>query len=140
MCIRDRHSIAQEEIFGPVLSIITYTDEDDAVRIANGTAYGLSGGVWSATDEHAERIARRLRTGQVEINGGPFNLQAPFGGYKQSGIGRRHGRDGILKFTEAQTIAAQHVIGFGGIPGVSDEAFAKGLSLGLRALKGVGLR
>lgn len=59
---------------------------------------------------------------------------------KQSGIGRRHGRDGILKFTEAQTIAAQHVIGFGGIPGVSDEAFAKGLSLGLRALKGVGLR
>ena len=98
--VAPQHSIAQEEIFGPVLSIITYTDEDDAVRIANGTAYGLSGGVWSATDEHAERIARRLRTGQVEINGGPFNLQAPFGGYKQSGNGRELGKYGLEEFLE----------------------------------------
>lgn len=93
-------AIAQEEIFGPVLSIITYEDEDDAVRIANGTPYGLSGGVWSASGERAERVARRLRTGQVEINGGAFNLYAPFGGYRQSGNGRELGRYGIEEFLE----------------------------------------
>ena len=92
--------IAQEEIFGPVLSIITYRDEDDAVRIANGTLYGLSGGVWSASDAHAERVARRLRTGQVDINGGPYNILAPFGGYKQSGNGRELGKYGLEDFLE----------------------------------------
>jgi acyl-CoA reductase-like NAD-dependent aldehyde dehydrogenase len=98
--VKPESTIAQEEIFGPVLSIITYRDEDDAVRIANGTAYGLAGGVWSATDEHAEQVARRLRTGQVEINGGPFNISAPFGGYKQSGNGRELGRYGLEEFLE----------------------------------------
>ncbi|MBX7200997.1 MAG: aldehyde dehydrogenase family protein [Rhodospirillaceae bacterium] len=93
-------TIAQEEIFGPVLSIIGYEDEDDAVRIANSTIYGLAGGVWSASDEHAERVARRLRTGQVDINGGPFNLYAPFGGYKQSGNGRELGKYGLEDFLE----------------------------------------
>jgi len=98
--VKPNCTIAQEEIFGPVLSIITYTDEDDAVRIANGTVYGLAGGVWSATDEHAEKVARRLRTGQVEINGGTFNLYAPFGGYKQSGNGRELGKYGLEEFLE----------------------------------------
>lgn len=93
-------TIAQEEIFGPVLSIISYSDEDDAVRIANGTVYGLAGGVWSGSDEHAEKVARRLRTGQVEINGGPFNIYAPFGGYKQSGNGRELGKYGLEDFLE----------------------------------------
>ncbi|MDP1612971.1 MAG: aldehyde dehydrogenase family protein [Sulfuritalea sp.] len=93
-------TIAQEEIFGPVLSIISYADEDDAVRIANGTVYGLAGGVWSGSDEHAEKVARRIRTGQVEINGGPFNLYAPFGGYKQSGNGRELGKYGLEDFLE----------------------------------------
>ena len=93
-------TIAQEEIFGPVLSIITYQDEDDAVRIANSTAYGLAGGVWAATDERAEAVARRLRTGQVDINGGPFNIYAPFGGYKQSGNGRELGKYGLEEFLE----------------------------------------
>ena len=93
-------TIAKEEIFGPVLSIISYTDEDDAVRIANGSVYGLAGGVWSGSDEHAEKVARRLRTGQVEINGGPFNIYAPFGGYKQSGNGRELGRYGLEDFLE----------------------------------------
>jgi len=83
-------TIAQEEIFGPVLSVIPYDDEDDAVRIANDTIYGLAGGVWSGDDERAKRVARRLRTGQVDVNGGRFNIQAPFGGYKQSGIGREN--------------------------------------------------
>ena len=98
--VKPDSTIAQEEIFGPVLSIITYADEDDAVRIANGTVYGLAGGVWSATDEHAEQVARRLRTGQVEINGGPFNIFAPFGGYKQSGNGRELGKYGLEDFLE----------------------------------------
>ena len=93
-------AIAQEEIFGPVLSIIPYRDEDDAVGIANGTVYGLSGGVWSASDAHAENVARRLRTGQVDINGGPYNIMAPFGGYKQSGNGRELGKYGLEDFLE----------------------------------------
>jgi acyl-CoA reductase-like NAD-dependent aldehyde dehydrogenase len=93
-------TIAQEEIFGPVLSIISYNGEDDAVRIANSTVYGLAGGVWSGSDEHAESVARRIRTGQVEINGGSFNLYAPFGGYKQSGNGRELGKYGLEDFLE----------------------------------------
>ena len=93
-------TIAQEEIFGPVLSIISYADEDDAIRIANSTVYGLAGGVWSGSDEHAEKVARRVRTGQVEINGGSFNLYAPFGGYKQSGNGRELGKYGLEDFLE----------------------------------------
>jgi acyl-CoA reductase-like NAD-dependent aldehyde dehydrogenase len=96
--------IAQEEIFGPVLSIITYKDEDEAVKIANGTPYGLGGGVWSGNEEHAKRVARRMRTGQVDINGGPFNLQAPFGGFKQSGNGRELGRFGLEEFLEYKSL------------------------------------
>ncbi|MEJ2202404.1 MAG: aldehyde dehydrogenase family protein, partial [Desulfuromonadaceae bacterium] len=90
-------TIAQEEIFGPVLSILRYRDEEEAVRIANNSSYGLSGGVWSGDPQRAQRIARRLRTGQVDVNGGRFNLLAPFGGYKQSGHGREFGRHGLEK-------------------------------------------
>ena len=90
--VRNDMTIAQEEIFGPVLSIIPYDDEEDAVRIANDSQYGLAGGVWSADEERAKRVARRIRTGQVEINGGVFNPLAPFGGYKQSGHGRELGQ------------------------------------------------
>lgn len=96
--------IAQEEIFGPVLSIIPYEDEDDAVRIANDTVYGLAGGVWSQDAERAKRVARRLRTGQVEINGGSFNPLAPFGGYKQSGNGRELGRYGLEEYLEVKAL------------------------------------
>jgi acyl-CoA reductase-like NAD-dependent aldehyde dehydrogenase len=91
-------TIAQEEIFGPVLAIMPYDDEEDAVRKANDTVYGLAGGVWSGDEERAKRVARRLRTGQVEINGGTFNPLAPFGGYKQSGHGRELGPYGIEEF------------------------------------------
>jgi acyl-CoA reductase-like NAD-dependent aldehyde dehydrogenase len=93
-------TLDQEEVFGPVLSIITYKDEADAVRIANGTAYGLAGAVWAGSDERAQQVARRLRTGQVDINGGTFNLFAPFGGYKQSGNGREMGTYGLEEFLE----------------------------------------
>jgi acyl-CoA reductase-like NAD-dependent aldehyde dehydrogenase len=97
-------TIAQEEIFGPVLAIMPYEDEDDAVRIANDSIYGLAGGVWSGDEERAKRVAIRIRTGQVEINGGAFNPLAPFGGYKQSGHGREMGRYGLEEFLEAKSL------------------------------------
>lgn len=99
-----RSTIAQEEIFGPVLSIIACRDEDDAVRIANDSIYGLAGAVWSADEARAVRVARRVRTGQIDVNGAPFNLLAPFGGYKQSGHGRELGRFGLEEFTEVKAI------------------------------------
>jgi acyl-CoA reductase-like NAD-dependent aldehyde dehydrogenase len=98
--IKAGDTLAREEIFGPVLVVIAYQDEDEAVAIANNTIYGLGGAVWSATDERAMKVARRLRTGQVDINGGPFNGQAPFGGYKQSGNGRENGVYGLEEFLE----------------------------------------
>jgi aldehyde dehydrogenase (NAD+) len=97
-------TIAQEEIFGPVLSIIPYDTEEEAVEIANGTIYGLAGGVWSGDRERAIAVAKRLRTGQVEINGGAFNPLAPFGGYKQSGNGRELGRHGVEEFLELKAL------------------------------------
>jgi aldehyde dehydrogenase (NAD+) len=97
-------TIAQEEIFGPVLSIIGYEDDDDAVRIANDSLYGLSGGVWSADDDRAMAVARRMRTGAVDVNGGSFNIAAPFGGYKQSGYGRENGPYGIDEFLQTKSL------------------------------------
>ncbi len=97
-------TIAQEEIFGPVMSIITYKDEDDAVAIANNSIYGLAGGVWSADQDRALGVARRMRTGMVDVNGGRFNPDAPFGGYKQSGNGREWGKAGFEEFLETKSI------------------------------------
>ncbi|HEX8958196.1 MAG TPA: aldehyde dehydrogenase family protein [Solirubrobacterales bacterium] len=97
-------TIAREEIFGPVLAIQPYEDTDDAVRIANATDYGLAGGVWSADTERAIAVARRIRTGQVEINGGAYNPLAPFGGYKQSGHGRENGRFAIEELLQVKSL------------------------------------
>ena len=97
-------TIAQEEIFGPVLSIIPYEDEEDAISIANGTLYGLAGGVQSASQERAEAVARRMRAGQIDINGGSYNILAPFGGFGQSGYGRENGVYGLEEFLEAKSI------------------------------------
>ncbi len=99
-------TIAQEEIFGPVLCVIGYDDEDDAVRIANDSVFGLSGGVWSADEARALAVARRIRTGTLMVNGGVYyGADAPFGGYKQSGIGREMGREGFEEYLETKTIA-----------------------------------
>ena len=102
--VRNDMTIAQEEIFGPVLSILPYDSEDDAVQIANDSPYGLSGGVWSADAERAKKVARRIRTGQIEVNGGAFNPSAPFGGYKQSGYGREYGTHGFEEFLETKSM------------------------------------
>ncbi len=102
--VQPTDTLAREEIFGPVLVIITYRDEEEAVRIANDTIYGLGGGVWSRDEAHAVAIARRIRTGQVDINGGPFNPNAPFGGYKQSGNGRENGVYGFEEFLEFKSL------------------------------------
>jgi betaine-aldehyde dehydrogenase len=97
-------TIAQEEIFGPVLSIIPYDSEDDAIRLANDTIYGLHGGVFSADRERAQKVARRLRAGNVDINGQKANLSAPFGGYKQSGNGREWGEFGLEEYLEVKSL------------------------------------
>ncbi|MET4661456.1 aldehyde dehydrogenase (NAD+) [Streptomyces sp. PvP037] len=96
-------TIAQEEIFGPVLSVLRYTDEEDALRIANGTVYGLAGAVWAADETEAVAFARRMETGQVDINGGRFNPLAPFGGYKQSGVGRELGAHGLAEYLQTKS-------------------------------------
>jgi acyl-CoA reductase-like NAD-dependent aldehyde dehydrogenase len=102
--VQPQMAIAQEEVFGPVLSIMAYDSEDEAVEMANGTIYGLAGAVWSADPDRARGIARRLRTGQVDVNGGAFNPLAPFGGYKQSGNGRELGRHGLEEFLEVKSL------------------------------------
>jgi len=102
--VRNSMTIAQEEIFGPVLSIIPYKDEDEAVKIANDSPYGLAGAVWSKDDARAQAVARRIRAGQIDVNGGAFNMNAPFGGFKQSGHGREAGVYGLEEFLELKSL------------------------------------
>lgn len=102
--VRNEMTIAQEEIFGPVLVVIPVDSEDEAIEVANDSDYGLSGAVWGADSEHAVAVARRIRTGQVAINGGAFYADAPFGGYKKSGIGRELGTHGLEEFFEYKAI------------------------------------
>jgi aldehyde dehydrogenase (NAD+) len=106
--VDNKMRIAQEEIFGPVLVVIPFDDDDDAVRIANESAYGLSGGVRSASPERAMKLARRIRSGSISVNGGMCIAgDIPFGGYKASGIGREWGVEGIEEFLETKLIAAR---------------------------------
>jgi acyl-CoA reductase-like NAD-dependent aldehyde dehydrogenase len=102
--VRNDMTIAREEIFGPVLSVIPYGSVDEAVEIANDSPYGLSGGVWGADVDEAKAVARRIRTGGVEVNGGGYNPLAPFGGYKQSGIGREAGVYGLEEFLQTKSL------------------------------------
>ena len=98
-------TIAQEEILGPVLVVIPFDNDDDAVRIANDSIYGLSGSVISASPSRAMRVARRIRTGSMNVNGAFFSSNAPFGGYTQSGLGRENGVEGFEEYLETKTIA-----------------------------------
>jgi aldehyde dehydrogenase (NAD+) len=103
-------SIAQEEIFGPVLVVVPFDDDDDAVRLANQSQYGLGVGVTSGSEERALSVARRVRAGTVGVNGGIwYGADAPFGGYKASGVGRQNGLEGFEQYTETKTYA-------GGLP------------------------
>jgi len=102
--VKNTMTIAREEIFGPVLCILPYDGEEEAIAIANDSPYGLAGGVWSADPERAKRVARRIRAGQVDINGGAFNPTAPFGGFKQSGRGREYGKWGFEEFLEIKSM------------------------------------
>jgi len=102
--VTSKMTVFREEIFGPVLTITTYETEEEAIALANDSEYGLSGGVWSGDEERAMRVARALRTGQVSINGGSFNISAPFGGYKLSGNGRELGIHGLEEFLEVKAI------------------------------------
>ncbi len=102
--VRNDMTIAQDEIFGPVLCIIPYDSEEEAVEIANDTIFGLSGAVDSGDPERAKAVARQIRTGQVAVNGGAFNVAAPFGGYKQSGNGRELGPHGLAEYVELKSM------------------------------------
>ena len=108
--------VAREEIFGPVLVVLAADSEDDAVRIANDSDYGLSGGVWSSDEAHSIEVARRLRTGQVAINGGRFNVRAPFGGFKQSGVGRELGEHGLAEYFELTSLQLPADSTYGSLP------------------------
>jgi aldehyde dehydrogenase (NAD+) len=102
--VRNDMRIAQEEIFGPVLCVISYRDEEEAIAVANASRYGLSGYVHSADLERARRVARRMRTGMVHVNGANTDMAAPFGGYKQSGNGREWGRFGLEEYLEVNAV------------------------------------
>ncbi|MGW6960360.1 succinic semialdehyde dehydrogenase [Streptomyces sp. PAN_FS17] len=133
-----------QETFGPVVSIYTYRDVDEAVALANATAYGLNGSVWSRNGARARAVAARVRAGTVNVNeafaAAWGSIDAPMGGMGDSGLGRRHGADGILKYTEPQTVAHQRIQGFYPPSGISPEAWATLLTGALKVLKAAGVR
>jgi len=136
--------IAVEEIFGPVAPISTFATEAEAIARANDTAYGLNASIWSRDVRAARALARRIRAGTVNINDGYAAAWgasgAPMGGMGQSGLGRRHGPEGITKYTESQTIAAQHLVPIAPFGGLDDRQFATALTVGLKLLRRAGLR
>ncbi|WP_455360361.1 succinic semialdehyde dehydrogenase [Streptomyces sp. SYSU K21746] len=137
-------AVCTEETFGPVVSIYRFSDEDDAVERANATPYGLNSSVWTKDGRRGHEVAARLRTGTVNINEGYApaygSVQSPMGGMKDSGLGRRHGSEGILKYTEAQTVAHQRLMPMAPSFGMDDEKYAAFMSRSLRAMKAFRLR
>ncbi|MFJ5998224.1 succinic semialdehyde dehydrogenase [Streptomyces sp. NPDC092370] len=132
-------SVCTEETFGPVVSVYRFTDEDEVIDRANATAYGLNSSVWTRNGRRGREVAARLRTGTVNINEGYApaygSVQSPMGGMKDSGLGRRHGSEGILKYTEAQTVAHQRVLPMAPSLGMDDEKYAQFMSRSLRLMK-----
>ncbi|OEV03593.1 succinate-semialdehyde dehydrogenase [Streptomyces oceani] len=142
--VRPGMAVCAEETFGPVVSIYRYATEDEAVELANATPYGLNASVWGRDGRNARRVAARLRAGTVNVNEGYAaaygSVQSPMGGMGDSGLGRRHGSEGILKYTEAQTVAHQRVLPMAPSLGMSDEAYAEFMTRSLRALKALRFR
>jgi succinate-semialdehyde dehydrogenase/glutarate-semialdehyde dehydrogenase len=137
-------TVCGEETFGPVVSIYRFSDEDEAIAQANATSYGLNSSVWTRDGRRGREIAARLCTGTVNINEGYApaygSVQSPMGGMKDSGLGRRHGSEGILKYTEAQTVAQQRLMPMAPAFGMDDEKYAAFMSRSLRVMKVLGLR
>ncbi|MFH8471341.1 succinic semialdehyde dehydrogenase [Streptomyces sp. NPDC018000] len=137
-------AVCNEETFGPVVSIYRFADEGEAVALANATPYGLNSSVWTRDSKRGHQVAARLRTGTVNINEGYASaygsVQSPMGGMKESGLGRRHGSEGILKFTEAQTIAQQRLIPIAPSFGMDDEKYAAFMTRSLKVMKAFRLR
>ncbi|MEU4351996.1 succinic semialdehyde dehydrogenase [Streptomyces sp. NPDC023838] len=137
-------AVCTEETFGPVVSLYRFTDEDEVIEAANATPYGLNSSVWTKDSRRGHEVAARLRTGTVNINEGYApaygSVQSPMGGMKDSGLGRRHGSEGILKYTEAQTVAQQRVLPLAPSFGMDDEKYAAFMSRSLKAMKALRLR
>ncbi|MGW2043891.1 succinic semialdehyde dehydrogenase [Streptomyces sp. NPDC001858] len=137
-------SVCTEETFGPVVSIYRFKTDDEAVEHANSTPYGLNSSVWTKDGRRGRDIAARLRTGTVNVNEGYApaygSVQSPMGGMKDSGLGRRHGSEGILKYTEAQTVAQQRLLPMAPSLGMTDEKYAQFMSTSLRVMKALRLR
>ncbi|MER6952814.1 MULTISPECIES: succinic semialdehyde dehydrogenase [unclassified Streptomyces] len=137
-------SVCTEETFGPVVSIYRFKTDDEAVEHANSTPYGLNSSVWTKDGRRGREVAARLRTGTVNVNEGYApaygSVQSPMGGMKDSGLGRRHGSEGILKYTEAQTVAQQRLLPMAPSLGMTDEKYAQFMSTSLRVMKALRLR
>ncbi|MER5179570.1 succinic semialdehyde dehydrogenase [Streptomyces sp. NPDC002896] len=137
-------AVCTEETFGPVVSIYRFKDEDEAVELANSTPYGLNASVWTKDGRRGRQVAARLRSGTVNVNEGYASaygsVQSPMGGMKDSGLGRRHGSEGILKYTEAQTVAHQRIMPMAPAFGMDDEKYAAFMSRSLKVMKALRLR
>ncbi|WP_432102447.1 succinic semialdehyde dehydrogenase [Streptomyces sp. bgisy091] len=142
--VQEPMAVCTQETFGPVVSLYRFTDEDEAVNLANSTPYGLNASVWTKDARRGHRVAARLRAGTVNINEGYApaygSVQSPMGGMKDSGLGRRHGSEGILKYTEAQTVAQQRLMPLAPAFGMDDEKYAAFMSRSLKAMKAFRLR
>ncbi|MFI1372760.1 succinic semialdehyde dehydrogenase [Streptomyces longwoodensis] len=137
-------AVCTEETFGPVVSVYRFRTEDEAVDLANSTPYGLNASVWTRDGRRGRAIAARLRAGTVNVNEGYAaaygSVQSPMGGMKDSGLGRRHGSEGILKYTEAQTVAQQRLLPMAPALGMTDEKYAQFMSRSLRLMKALRLK